>query len=187
MNSKKIIIYDHDILFNILEEISDYFDYEFIKANSKNFDRLDKEFNSDFLIISQKNNIDFRNCLILEQLPVKIDKLLQVINVKFLKYKFSSQSKTNIGDYILDLNSRTMSKNSINLDLTEMEINLIIFLKNSATPVNVDKLQKEVWGYGSKLETHTVETHIYRLRKKISEKFNDKYFIISLKDGYKIN
>ena len=64
---------------------------------------------------------------------------------------------------------------------------MIIFLNKSSIPVSVDKLQKEVWDYGSELETHTVETHIYRLRKKINEKFNDNNFIMSSKDGYIIN
>ena len=50
----------------------------------------------------------------------------------------------------------------------------------------IETLQKEVWGYSANLETHTVETHIYRLRKKINEKFNDENFLVSLKDGYKI-
>ena len=64
---------------------------------------------------------------------------------------------------------------------------MIIFLSKSTFPVSVEELQKKVWEYGSELETHTVETHIYRLRKKISETFKDNNFIISLKKGYKIN
>ena len=60
------------------------------------------------------------------------------------------------------------------------------FLKNSKAPISIRKLQSEVWGYKSRLETHTVETHVYRLRKKVEKKFNDKSFIISLKNGYKI-
>ena len=64
---------------------------------------------------------------------------------------------------------------------------MIIFLNQSATPVKIDQLQKEVWDYGVKLETHTVETHIYRLRKKIKQKFNDENFILSSKDGYFLN
>ena len=66
-------------------------------------------------------------------------------------------------------------------------MNLILFLKQSPTSVKIDKLEKEVWDYGSELETHTVETHIYRLRKKIKEKFNDEKFILSTKSGYLIN
>ena len=64
------------------------------------------------------------------------------------------------------MNSREISKNKSTLDLTERETNLIVFLKNSLKPVKINELQKEVWGYGSDLETHTVETHIYRLEKK---------------------
>ena len=187
MNSKKIIIYDYDILFDILHEIKDYLNYEFIKADSKNFKKINNEANSDFLIITQKENNEFKNNLIINERPIKLDKLSQIINVKFLKYKFNSQSKVNIGQYIIDLNSRLINKGPVNLDLTEREINLIIHLNNSAKPVKIDSLQKEVWGYGSKLETHTVETHIYRLRKKIKEKFNDENFITSFKEGYKIN
>ena len=71
--------------------------------------------------------------------------------------------------------------------LTERETNLILFLNNSLESVNISKLQKEVWGHSSELETHTVETHIYRLRKKIKETFRDDNFIISYQDGYKIN
>ena len=92
-----------------------------------------------------------------------------------------------IGPYRLNINSRKISKNKKIIDLTEREMNLILFLKKSSLPVKIDKLQKEVWGYSSELETHTVETHIYRLRKKIKEEFADENFIISEKKGYSIN
>ena len=101
----------------------------------------------------------------------------------FLKIQFNFQSEISIGTYKLDLNSRKISKNKSTLDLTERETNLIMFLKNSSKPVKINELQKEVWGYGSELETHTVETHIYRLRKKILNTFNDSEFIISKKNG----
>jgi DNA-binding response OmpR family regulator len=71
--------------------------------------------------------------------------------------------------------------------LTERESNLIIFLKNSLKPINISELQDKVWGYSSSLETHTVETHIYRLRKKFKETFGDEKFIISTENGYIIN
>ena len=70
--------------------------------------------------------------------------------------------------------------------MTEKEADIIIFLKNSKKPVSIDELQTHVWGHSSKLDTHTVETHIYRLRKKISKKFNNNKFIISTKEGYNI-
>ena len=76
--------------------------------------------------------------------------------------------------------------NNTNLKLTEKEINTITYLSKSNTPISINELQKKVWSYQSDLETHTVETHIYRLRKKILETFNDSEFIISKKNGYQI-
>ena len=76
--------------------------------------------------------------------------------------------------------------NGTKLKLTEKEINTITYLSKSKKPVSIDELQSEVWSYQSDIETHTVETHIYRLRKKISNTFNDKEFIISKKNGYQI-
>ena len=98
-----------------------------------------------------------------------------------------SQSDINIGEYKLNLNSKEIIKNSKKLDLTEREANLIMYLNSSPSPVKIDQLQKEVWDYGVKLDTHTVETHIYRLRKKIKDKFLDENFIESTKEGYSIN
>ena len=85
------------------------------------------------------------------------------------------------------MNSRELSLGDQRLKLTEKETNIIIFLFKSKKPVGVNQLQNEVWSYQSDLETHTVETHIYRLRKKIYKKFSDNNFIISEKDGYKIS
>ena len=79
-----------------------------------------------------------------------------------------------------------MLLNDIKLKLTEKEINTIIYLFKVCKPVSIDELQKNVWSYQSDVETHTVETHIYRLRKKISNSFNDNKFIISKKNGYQI-
>ena len=187
MNYKKIIIYQYEILFNILSEIAEFFDLNLTKVDEKNLKELNKNINNDTLIISKKKIDDFKNQLQIDKLPIKIDKLIEQINLKFLKDTFHLQSDIPIGSYRLNLNSRKISKNNKTIDLTEREINLIIFLNKTSSPVKIDKLQKEVWGYGSQLETHTVETHIYRLRKKIKEEFGDKNFIKSLKEGYLIN
>ena len=82
--------------------------------------------------------------------------------------------------------SRTISKKDKELKLTQREIEVILFLRKNKQPINVNTLQKEVWGYSEDLETHTVETHIYRLRKKLKNIFDDDNFIESLKDGYLI-
>ena len=187
MNQKKIIIHRNDILFDILYEIKEIFNYELIKVNEKNFQKLKLTLSSDYIIISNSEIKGYKNFLYLDNSPIKIDKLVQLINIKFLKEKFNSQSDLIIKSYKLNLNSRKMIKGDQSLNLTEREINLILFLKKATLAVKIDQLQKDVWGHTSKLETHTVETHIYRLRKKIKEKFNDENFIVSSKEGYFIN
>jgi len=79
-----------------------------------------------------------------------------------------------------------MSDDKDELNLTEKEADIITFLKKAKKPVSINELQINVWGHNSKLDTHTVETHIYRLRKKISNKFNNDDFIQSTKSGYNI-
>ena len=101
-----------------------------------------------------------------------------------LKQKYSEQSDVLIGKYSIDINSRSIKNTHQSLKLTQREIQIILFLNQSNSPQNVENLQKKVWGHNSNLETHTVETHIYRLRKKIFEKFKDNSFINSTKKGY---
>tara|TARA_B100000965_G_C19502434_1_gene718077 strand:- start:406 stop:969 length:564 start_codon:yes stop_codon:yes gene_type:complete len=186
MNSKKIIVYQYDILFEILDEIKEKFNFDVIKVNKENFNKIKYDQKEDYLLISKDSIKNSKNYFLIDKTPIKIEKLIEQINLKFLKNKFSAQSDVEVGFYKLNLNSREISKNNIKIPLTEREINLILFLKNAKEAVKIDELQKRVWEYGSELETHTVETHIYRLRKKIKEKFNDEDFIISLKDGYLI-
>ena len=129
-----------------------------------------------------KNAIQF----VLDYTPINIFKLIEKINIEFLKLQFNSQSEVIVKNYIIDLNSREILKNNIKLNLTEKEINTITYLSKSDKPVSVDELQQKVWSYQSDIETHTVETHIYRLRKKILKTFNDEDFITSEKNGYQI-
>jgi uncharacterized protein YihD (DUF1040 family) len=187
MSHKKLIIYEYDSLFNILNEIKENLNFEPIRAQENDFQNIVSNLTSDFLIISKKNLEKINNQIILRELPIKMNNFIELINVQYLKNKFNLQSNINIGSYNLNLNSRKIIKNDIDLDLTERETNIIIYLIKSKMPVKIDELQKEVWGYSSELETHTVETHIYRLRKKMKEKFGDENFISSLKNGYKIN
>ncbi|WP_440930908.1 winged helix-turn-helix domain-containing protein, partial [Candidatus Pelagibacter sp.] len=115
--------------------------------------------------------------------PSKIDKIIEQINVFFLSNQFSNQSNIQVGEYILDLNSRVIIRNQDKLNLTEKEIELILYIKTNS-PVSLKKLQQKVWNHVSDLESHTVETHIYRLRKKFLETFKDNNFIIFEKKGY---
>ena len=116
---------------------------------------------------------------------MNIFKLVEKINTEFLKLQYSKQSKIKLNDYIVDLNSREISSKTKKVKLTEKEINTIIYLSSANKPITIDELQKEIWNYQNDIETHTVETHIYRLRKKILDIFNDNEFIISEKNGYK--
>ena len=97
---------------------------------------------------------------------------------------FILQSNQIIGLYNLDLNSKKIFKDGIILELTEKEIKLIDYIKSSKNPISINELQKKVWGHASSLDTHTVETHVYRLRKKFLKTFADDNFIISKKTGY---
>ena len=187
MYLKKIIIYQYNILFDILYEIKENLNFDVVKVDQENFDDIKTDLKSNILVISNSKKEKFQNQMVLENLPVKIDKLVELINLKLLKDTFTTQSSVPIGLYNLNLNSREIIKNDKTLSLTEREMNLILFLRNSSTAVKIDKLQKEVWDYGVELETHTVETHIYRLRKKIKDKFDDDNFIQSSKKGYLIN
>jgi len=116
-----------------------------------------------------------------------LSKLIERLNIEFLKKNFHNQSELKIKKYNLDLNSRELIYKDKKIKLTEKESNIILYISNSTKPVSIEDLQLNVWGYHSDLETHTVETHVYRLRKKISTTFDDNYFINSKKNGYQIN
>ena len=185
MNKQNLIIYDFDELFSILNEIKKDLNFNLTKVSKREFSDLDLQLNS-YLVVSKKENLNVQNQVFFKNLPLKISKIIETINIKFLKIKFNQQSDIDLGNYKLNLNSRKIFDEDKELSLTEKEADIIIFLKNSKKPVSIDELQTHVWGHSSKLETHTVETHIYRLRKKISNKFNNSDFIKSTKLGYNI-
>ena len=183
---QNLIIYKFTSLYHILEELD--LDLNF-KINSVNDEvsLINKIKNlNNYLILTNKKNTDFNNKFILDNKPINIFKLIEKINIEFLKIKFNSQSQVKVKTYTIDLNSREILIKDIKLKLTEKEINTITYLSNSNKPVSIEELQKMVWSYQSDIETHTVETHIYRLRKKILNTFNDNEFIISKKNGYQI-
>ena len=186
MNSKILIILEYQILFEILNEIKENLNFEVIKSNKNDFNNIKLDEKSNFLIISSKKHRKLDNCLVLDKVPVKLEKVIELININFLKNKFSDQSNLKVGKYRLDLNSRKIILENKNLSLTERETNLIIFI-NKQKNVGIKELQEKVWDYSNDLETHTVETHIYRLRKKMKDKFNDEKFILYDNNGYYIN
>ena len=186
MNAQNLIIYKYITLYHILEELCLDLKFEISFVDDENSLNDKVKNHNNYLIISNKKLSDIGNQLVLNNIPINIFKLVEKINIEFLKMQFSSQSEVRVNNYIIDLNSREMIMNNTKLKLTEKEINTIIYLSKSNVPVSMDELQKKVWSYQSDIETHTVETHIYRLRKKILNTFYDNEFIISKKNGYQI-
>jgi len=187
VSSQKLIIYKFKSLYYILEELSLNLNFKILFVNDENsLNNEIKKFNR-YLIISDKKFSNISNQFYLHSIPINISQLIEKINIEFLKIQFNSQSEIKINDYIIDLNSRELLMKNIKLKLTEKEINTIIYLFGSGKPISIEELQKKVWSYKSDTETHTVETHIYRLRKKILNTFNDSQFISSEKNGYQIN
>ena len=116
--------------------------------------------------------------------PFQLNNFVERINVIFLKNKFLNNSNLNILNYEINLNSKEILRDGQKLKLTEREINFILFLKNSSSPQNIKSILKSVWQYSPNLETHTVETHVHRLRKKFFSHFKDDNFIKINKKGY---
>ena len=194
MIKQNVFIIDFDSLYEILHEVKDILSFKIIKLKNKDFLIKNSDLDTaNSLIISKSNqkllinkDITEKNFLNFKELPLSLNKLLELINIKLIKLKFNYQSKININDYELNLNSKFFSKGDFNLKLTEKEIEIILYLNKTKTKHDVLDLQKKIWAYSSDMETHTVETHIYRLRKKISDKFKDDNFILRHQNGYSI-
>ena len=184
MNNNKLLVYDFNELYKILIEIKDKINFEVLNITEADIKKIG--INKDYLIITKKKIGHIQNQLIINEFPISIYKLLERLNISFLKLKYSEQSQVKVGSYIIDLNSREMIQQNLKIKLTEKETNIIIFISNSTKPMTVSDLQTKVWHHQSELDTHTVETHIYRLRKKILSTLKDDSFIISKKNGYQI-
>ena len=189
---KNVLIINFNSLYEIMNELKENLSFKITKIeNIRKIKEVDKSVIMNCLIISRdstklllNNNFTDKNFLDLKDLPLSLKKLLELINIKLIKLKFNQQSKIQINGYLLDLNSKFFSKGDLKLKLTEKEIEVILYLNDKKVKHNVLDLQKNIWGYSADTETHTVETHIYRLRKKISNLFNDEEFILSHKNGY---
>ena len=192
---QNVFIINYNSLYEILDEIKENLSFKIIKfENEENFKKKPDLDRIDCLVIAKtdhklllNDNITDKNFLDLNDLPLSLKKLLELINIELIKLKFNQQSNVVIKGYELNLNSKFFSKGSLNLKLTEKEIEVILYLNNTKIKHNVADLQKNIWGYSADMETHTVETHIYRLRKKISDLFDDEKFILSHKKGYFID
>ena len=195
MNKQNLFIININILYETLYEIKDNLSFNIENYLSEDLflNKPDLDLKNSLIISKSKNKllsdnrIEEKNFLNLNLLPVPLNKLVELINIQLIKLRFNHQSKVNIKNYELDLNSKFISKGDLKLKLTEKEIEIILYLNNTKTKHNVADLQKNIWGYSENMETHTVETHIYRLRKKISNRFENKSFILSSQNTYFIN
>ena len=192
---QNIFIINYNSLYEILDEIKDNLSFKITKYESENDFANTSNLNiKNCLFISKSyeklllnKNLNEKNFLNLNNLPLQLNKLIELINIQLIKLRFNHQSKINIKGYELNLNSKFFSKKNLSLKLTEKEIEIILFLNETKLKHDVLDLQKNIWGYSSEMETHTVETHIYRLRKKISKKFKDENLILSHPNGYFID
>ena len=189
---QNVFIINYNSLYEILNEIKENLSFKIIKfKNEEDFKNRNDLDLTNCLIISKtypklllNKDITDNNFLNFKDLPLPLKKLLELISIRLIKLKFNHQSKIIIKGYELNLNSKFICKNNLNLKLTEKEINIILYLNHKKIKHDVADLQKNIWGYSSNIETHTVETHIYRLRKKINDSFKDQNFILTHKNGY---
>jgi hypothetical protein len=191
---QNVFIINFNLLYEILDEIKENLSYKITKfENEEDFKKATDLDMINCLVISKtsqkvllNNNITYKNILDFNNFPLPLKKLLELINIKLIKLRFNHQSKIIIKEYELNLNSKVLSKDNLNLKLTEKEIEIILYLNNTKIKHDVVDLQKNIWGYSINTETHTVETHIYRLRKKFLNSFKDENFITNEKNGYQI-
>ena len=201
-----IVCFCNKNIINALEELKSFFGFKLL-FDQKNLGNLKKE-NINAIISDLENskkllslNFDKPKILIQDnekssfpkdtfnlimKLPLDVIQFNQKVINLCKKFEFQNNSLIIIKDYILDKNERTLKKNNINLKITEKEINFIENLHSSSKPLNREFILKNIWNYSADTDTHTVETHIYRLRQKIKNHFNDINFIKNSKKGYSL-
>jgi hypothetical protein len=186
MKFQNLIIFKLNSLYQVLKEIEKELQFSVSEINKENLLYSESNDLKNYIVITKYfiSNID--NQYVLDQTPIKISKLIEKLNVIVLRRQFSNQLEIKVKNYLIDFNSRELLFNNLKLKLTEKEINVILYLFKKKTPTSIKELRENVWQYHSDLESHTVETHIYRLRKKIFKIFKDENFILSKKNGYQI-
>ena len=203
-----LLVFGTKNLNNSLNEIKEYLDFTlfFFENNTFFNDQIfivsallvDSEVCNDFKNLSLINSITDKPILLIEK-PGIINKCnytdkinlpltLLDLNSRIVNFitsaKFKKNSYLKKKKYIIDKNEKKLKKKNLSISVTEKEITLIELLFNEKKPLSKNFLLKEIWKYSEDADTHTVETHIYRLRKKILKTFNDENFIINSKDGY---
>ena len=163
--------------------ITDISNYKIISEHSD-------QSNQGVIYLSDKNKTLFNNQITNNQsvinYPLSLFNLIEKINLLYLKDEFANKSKIKILEYTINMNTREIFKDKKKLKLTEREIDFLLFLNKVKEPQSIDNILKLVWKYSVEMETHTVETHVHRLRKKIVDIFDDQNFIKNNKKGYYI-
>ena len=207
MNSFTISVFGNKIFFEIIKEIKLFSKYkikyyENLNLCEKEVERKNhvvvlfadsfnkiKKYNFPLLLIGNSLNLkNYTENSMMEYLksPFTILDFKKKIIYLNSKNEFRKNSLINLNNYIIDKNERKIKKNNIELQLSEKEINFLILFTQNSDPINRNLVLKKVWNYSENIETHTLETHIHRLRKKILERFGDNDFIKNNKKGYYI-
>ena len=211
MRSEKLFVFGNQRLAEILKEVKLFKNYEIInktydfqkinlpqdknlKENLILVDLSNISINQNFIKSFGKNSIllinkkNFSNELIKNYekcfLPFKLNDLLSKIKILSLKKDYKNRSIFQVLDYQLDINKKVIAKNDLKLKLTEKEVTLLVYLIELGRPVKINELLKAVWDYSSESETHTIETHVHRLRKKFITIFKDDNIIKNTPEGY---
>ena len=178
-------------LSDYLKNIKDNIIKDIVVTHLSNFESIEqsnfKIDNPIFYLTSKKNNIKIKTKLQRHELiyyPFNLKNFIEKINLVYIKSKFVINSKVELLNYTINLNTREIIEGQNSLKLTEREKNFLLFLKNSKKPQTISNILKSVWKYSKDVETHTVETHVHRLRKKFLDSFDDNYFIKNNKKGY---
>ena len=196
MVNQKLYIINLSNFYDVINELKEHIDYELLKFENKEifFDQYKSKIISieNSILVVPEGEFNFfvkkinEDQVIKFKPPINIFMFIENLNVTFIQKKYQDQSNINVKNFFLDINSRELKKDKLSLKLTERETDMILFLSKSKKPVSVETLEKKIWQHSSDLETHTVETHIYRLRKKIKAEFGNDELIKSNKDGYTI-
>ena len=155
-------------------------------SNKKNVDYIEKLKNIKIILLSKKFNIKNINYNLKITLPLFFTEINSMIQNLKIKSDFNINSSIKIKNYLLDKNTKKLKYNNLFIVLTEKEINILELLLSNNKPISKNSLLKLVWNYSKDTDTHTVETHIYRLRKKVKDQFNDDDLIFNTKTGYSL-
>ncbi len=170
-------------LLNISEDLHGFVCHE-ENLEDKETEQILKSYNCFKILITKnkKKKINIFDYIL--KLPTSVKELNNIIEKSAAKKKFNLNSSIKIKSYLLDKNEKKLFKDKKFVILTEKEIHLLELFLVKNNPISKNDILSQVWNYSSDADTHTVETHIYRLRKKINDKFSDDDFILNNKIGY---